>query len=229
MECEKFINENKHRISGTAEELIEIVSEVYKETGELKLTAERFNMSPLKVRKILITAGIYKSKLEDEINELYNQGKTITQIMEITGLKKSSVNGYFPYTKSVYNTKEISANAERIQLYRRRKRLVSRLQKEQSEEILWLAVIEFQKYPFYTYSGLPFSYTLKTGKNGAYNREILIDRRSNSKSLAWSSICLAFERARQMQGVAIKTPKMLGDIRGISYIYAMFKHWGIIK
>lgn len=55
-------------------ELINEVVESYKGTRELKITANEFNMSPLKVRKMLITAGVYHSEVLDEINELYSQG-----------------------------------------------------------------------------------------------------------------------------------------------------------
>ena len=40
-------------------ELLATVKEAYNETGELKLTAEEFDMSALKIRKLLITAGVY--------------------------------------------------------------------------------------------------------------------------------------------------------------------------
>ena len=49
---------------------------------------------------------------------------------------------------------------------------------------------------FKTATGLPFRYKLKVGKNGEYNRELLIDRREKSKSLAWSSVVLAFENSK---------------------------------
>ena len=38
---------------------------------------------------------------------------------------------------------------------------------------------------------------MKVGKNGEYNRELLIDRREKSKSLAWSSVVLAFENSKK--------------------------------
>lgn len=40
-----------------------------------------------------------------------------------------------------------------------------------TEENLWQAIIIFQNYPFYTASGLPFHYTLKTGRNGELTRK----------------------------------------------------------
>ncbi len=86
----KFPDYNADKIQ---KELIKAVVESYEETGELKITANEFSLSPLKIRKMLITAGVYWNEVSDEVNELYRQGKTVQQIMEITGLKKSSVNG----------------------------------------------------------------------------------------------------------------------------------------
>ena len=54
----------------------------------------------------------------------------------------------------------------------------------------------YKDLAFKTATGLPFRYKLKIGKNGEYNRELLIDRREKSKSLAWSSVVLAFENSK---------------------------------
>ena len=97
-----------------------------------------------------------------------------------------------------------------------------------SEENLWQAVIAFQDYPFKTATGLPFWYKLKVGKNGEYNRELLIDRREKSKSLAWSSVVLAFENSKRVSE-EVKKPKALGDIRGVSYIYPILWRFGLIR
>lgn len=43
---------------------------------------------------------------------------------------------------------------------------------------------------FRTYSGLPFTYEIRKGRNGQYTKELWIDRRENSKSLEWSSVRL---------------------------------------
>ena len=82
-------------------------------------------------------------------------------------------------------------------------------------------MVVFQGYPFRTYSGLPFTYQMKKGRNGAYTKELFIDRRENSKSLAWSSVLLAFEKLPEV-GATVSRPKALGDIRGVTYIYGMF-------
>ena len=64
----------------------------------------------------------------------------------------------------------------------------------QASELLWQLVIDCQNCSFKTVSGLPFSYTIKRGRNGELTKELWIDRRENSKSLAWSSIRLAFSK-----------------------------------
>ena len=84
-----------------------------------------------------------------------------------------------------------------------------------------------QNCPFKTVSGLPFSYTIKRGRNGELTKELWIDRRENSKSLAWSSIRLAFSNAMKIKSA--DRPKALGDIRGVSYIYPMLWRFGVLE
>ena len=82
-------------------------------------------------------------------------------------------------------------------------------------------------YVFHTVKGLPFSYEIKLGRSGSLTKELWIDRREGSKSLAWSSVLLAFRNIEEM-GSVVKRPKALGDIRGVSYIYGMFCRFGLI-
>lgn len=62
-----------------------------------------------------------------------------------------------------------------------RRERINILKEAPSEENLWQAVMAFQDYPFKTVTGLPFQYTLKTGKNGEWTKELWIDRREKSK------------------------------------------------
>ncbi len=98
---------------------------------------------------------------------------------------------------------------------------------EHAKELLWQTVIAYQGSLFKTVSGLPFSYTIKKGRNGELTRELWIDRRENSKSLAWSSISLAFSNAIKIKEA--NRPKALGDIRGVSYIYPMLWCFGVLQ
>ena len=85
-------------------------------------------------------------------------------------------------------------------------------------------------------SGLPYSYTLKEGKHGGLTKELWVDRRENSKSITWSSVRMAFQNVLKMKESLsegekpyVKRPKVLGDIRGISYIYPLFDRFGLIE
>ena len=62
--------------------------------------------------------------------------------------------------------------------------LLTVLHENHDEQHLWDCIVAFEGYPFQTISGLPFSYQLKTGRNGELTKELWIDRRENSKSLA---------------------------------------------
>ena len=109
----------------------------------------------------------------------------------------------------------------------KRKKVLAALQRNPDPEHLWNCIIAFQDYPFKTISGLPFTYQLKTGRNGELTKELWIDRRKNSKSLAWSSVLKAFEKTEGKP--VVSRPKALGDIRGVSYLYGIFCEFGLIE
>ena len=101
------------------------------------------------------------------------------------------------------------------------------LRKDPCEENLWKCVVAFRGYKFKTMSGLPFTYTLKKGRGDEFTKELWIDRREDSKSLAWSSVRLAYHNIGKI-GEVVDRPKALGDVRGISYIYPIFYRIGLI-
>mgnify|MGYP004608496061 CR=1 FL=1 len=86
-------------------------------------------------------------------------------------------------------------------------------------------VLAYDGVIFKTYSGLSFSYEVRKGRNGQYTKELWIDRRENSKSLAWSSVLLALGNIKEE---VVDRPKALGDIRGVTYIHGMFYRFGLI-
>lgn len=210
------------------------------EHPSLQIIADELDLNPIKVRKLLITAGVYKSEIADQVQQVFGTHRkaglshieAITATMRELNLSKSSVTSYLPYEKGVYfpaetDSSNISVGAERIRRMRKRNEVLEELRIEQSEEALWAAVIAFQGYKFRTYSGLVFSYSLKKGRGDTYTKELFIDRRENSKSLAWSSVLLAFHNIPSI-GSVVDRPKALGDIRGVTYIYAMFYRFGLI-
>lgn len=232
----------------------------------LQTIANELDLNPIKVRKLLITAGVYKSDAADQVQKVFgthrkaglSHTEAIAATMQELNLSKASVTSYLPYEKGVYfpaktDNKNLSVGAERIRRMRKREKILEELRAEHSEEALWAAVIAFQGYKFRTYSGLVFSYSLKKGRGrgntesgvaneqdeackqaeaykqgGVYTKELFIDRRENSKSLAWSSVLLAFHNIPSI-GSVVDRPKALGDIRGVTYIYAMLYRFGLIN
>lgn len=205
---------------------LEELTAAYREANSLRRLAAELGITPLKLRKLLITAGAFSSEISEEVCRLCEEGKSVPEIMDITGLSRASVHSYLPYIKGMYNATELSTNAERCRTYRERQETVQKLRQDPSEDNLWHAIVVFQDYAFKTATGLPFRYRLRRGKNGNWTKELWVDRREKSKSLAWSSILLAFRNSRIQE--MTERPKALGDIRGVSYIYPILWKFGLI-
>lgn len=204
----------------------------------LQAIAEELSLNPIKVRKLLITAGVYESEIADAVNAAFAEKRdmpykeALLTVAAELNLSKASVTSYLPYKKGVYSREncdreQISVGAERVRRMRQRKKAVEALQSSHDEQLLWQCVVAFQGYRFKTISGLPFSYKIKTGRNGELTKELWIDRREGSKSLTWSSVLLAFEKTEGKP--MVERPKALGDIRGVSYIYGIFRRFGLIE
>ena len=160
----------------------------------------------------------------------YDAGKNLKEQMDaataVLKLSKASVTSYLPYQKGVYFSDE--ASPEKISVgeeQQRRYTAMKRWKADPTEKNFWEVVLAYAGVYFKTYSGLLFSYTVRKGRNGEYTKELWIDRREKSKSLAWSSVLLAL---RNITGEVVDRPKALGDIRGVTYIYGMFYRFGLI-
>ena len=199
----------------------------------LQAIGDELGLNPIKVRKLLITAGVYESEVAQKVQDTFEEYREIqdykTSILSTANalqLSKASVTSYLPYQKGVYfpstaSKEKISVGAER----QRRYRAMKRWRDEPTEESFWGVVLSYAGVKFKTYSGLPFTYEVRKGRNGEYTKELWIDRRENSKSLAWSSVLLALKNIKEE---VVERPKALGDIRGVTYIYGMFYRFGLI-
>ena len=209
---------------------------LYNSEMSLQAIADALNLNPIKVRKLLITAGVYESDAAKKVKNTFEEYRktqdhktAILSTAAVLKLSNASVTSYLPYEKGVYfpsvaDKKKISVGAER----QRRYRAVRKLRTEPTEEHLWEVVLLYAGVRFKTYSGLPFTYEIRKGRNGQYTKELWIDRRENSKSLAWSSVLLALGHIKKV-GEVVERPKALGDIRGVTYIYGMFYRFGLIN
>ena len=202
---------------------------LYEEDYSLRFIADALTLNPIKVRKLLITTGMYESEVAEKVQDTFeeyretqNYKEAILSTANTLQLSKASVTSYLPYQKGVYfpstaDKEKISVGAERRRRYRA----------EPTEEHLWEAVLLYSGVRFKTYSGLPFTYEIRKGRSGEYTKELWIDRREKSKSLAWSSVLLALNNIKKV-GEVVNCPKTLGDIRGVTYIYGMFYRFGLI-
>ena len=208
---------------------------LYEEDRSLQSIADVQNLNPIKVRKLLITAGVYESEVAEEVQDTFEEYRetqdyktAILLTANTLQLSKSSVTSYLPYQKGVYfpgtaDKEKISVGAER----QRRYRAMKRWRADPTEENFWGVVVAYAGVKFKTYSGLPFTYEIRKGRSGEYTKELWIDRREKSKSLAWSSVLLALNNIKKV-GEVVNRPKALGDIRGVTYIYGMFYRFGLI-
>ena len=213
-------------------EQMESAVALYDSEMSLQAIGEELGLNPIKVRKLLITAGVYESEVAEKVQATFQEYRetqdyktSILSTANALQLSKASVTSYLPYQKGVYfpstEKDKISVGAER----QRRYRAMKRWRADPTEENFWGVVLAYTGVKFKTYSGLPFSYEIKKGRNGEYTKELWIDRRENSKSLAWSSVLLALKNIKEE---VVERPKALGDIRGVTYIYGMFYRFGLI-
>ena len=205
---------------------------LYNSEMSLQAIADALALNPIKVRKLLITAGVYESDVAEKVQDTFedyretqNYKEAILSTVNTLQLSKASVTSYLPYQKGVYfpstEKEKISVGAER----QRRYRVMKRWRVDPTEENFWGVVLSYAGVKFKTYSGLPFTYEVRKGRSGEYTKELWIDRREKSKSLAWSSIVLALGNIKEE---VVERPKALGNIRGVTYIYGMFYRFGLI-
>ena len=207
-----------------------------------ELIAEEFGISRLKVRKILITTGDLTYPETRTISSMLAVGKSMIAVCEQLRISKSTVNSLIPYTKGAYKLSEVSAAAERTKIYRQRKAAVQLLHTEPSSLNLWQCVCLFAGYPFTTSGcgsreGVKFKYVVSEpgGAGGrkyegesveGFGNELWIVQagEKREKSISRSSVDYALSIA--LEG-GVTGPKAL-KIYGSSYVYAMFRRFGLV-
>ena len=117
---------------------------LYNSEMSLQAIADALSLNPIKVRKLLITAGVYESDTAKLVQQTFNTlretqsySAAVTSTMVTLQLSRPSVTSYLPYEKGVYFPEEaeaanISAGAERQRHYR----AVVALRKDLCEENL---------------------------------------------------------------------------------------------
>lgn len=198
------------------------------ERTPLNVLAEEFSLSALKVRKLLVTAGVYDSPICRRVQELYAVGKTVKEIQHLTGLSAASVSGYLPYRKTIYKLEDRTVLAERLQRYRGRKQAVRKVKEQLTHgteenviEAVWNAVCWFEGYSLETVQGLRFHYKVR-------GKELFFSRKEKSVTRATVDKAVKTVLELQRQDKEISGPKKLNCF-GASYLYPVFIRIGLIS
>jgi len=123
------------RNSGTPKtETIEKVVSVYKKTGSISETVLQTEISTTKVRKILITEGLWSSPRSLQIRELSDQGKSSSEIADTLQISTVMVQNYLPYEKGLYDEPQKSDTAIRSEKYRERNRTYAQKSRSRGQQ-----------------------------------------------------------------------------------------------
>ena len=142
-------------------EQMESAVALYNSEMSLQAIGDALNLNPIKVRKLLITAGVYESEVAEKVKNTFEEYRESqdykTSILSTANdllLSKASVASYLPYEKGVYfpsaaEKEKISVGAER----QRRYRAMKRWRTNPTEETFWGVVLAYAGVKFKTYSG----------------------------------------------------------------------------
>ena len=160
-------------------EQMESAVALYDSEMSLQAIADELGLNPIKVRKLLITAGVYESDVAEKVQDAFEKYRetqdyktALLSTAAALDLSKASITSYLPYKKGVYfpgtEKEKISVGAER----QRRYRAMKRWRADPTEEHLWEVVLLYAGVRFKTYSGLPFTYEIRKGRSGEYTKEL---------------------------------------------------------
>ena len=82
---------------------------LYGENCSLQSIADALNLNPIKVRKLLITAGVYESEVAEKVQDTFEEYRETQSYKEAIlstaatlELSRASVTSYLPYQKRIY-------------------------------------------------------------------------------------------------------------------------------
>ena len=221
-----------------------------------ELEQQGIKLSTSKIKKILITGGLWTTETSRTIQTRFNLytssvedggsgmsgADAVKRIAEEQRISLVSVSVNLPYMDVVYNLPEPSANAKRCRRWKERK--AARV--ENWSLWLWQKIIEHEGETFTTSGrgarpGVSFTYSISHpstagGRHYAgesvegYGNELWIIKNGQraEKSISRSTVDLALKKVQEMNG-AVKGPKALGIPGAASYLYPMLIRFGVIK
>ena len=118
----------KEEVESVQESLVMDVCEFYgrpyderdKEQPSMRATAEHFGISALKVKKILLTGGLFQTQLSDEIQAMYLSGLSMNEIAAKKQMSVPNVGSYLPYSRVIYNLDVRNEEAGKALMWRQK-------------------------------------------------------------------------------------------------------------
>lgn len=131
-------------------EQMESAVALYNSEMSLQVIGAELGLNPIKVRKLLITAGVYESDVTEKVQNTFEEYRETQKYKEAIlstakdlQLSKASVTSYLLYQKGVYfpstEKEKISVGAER----QRRYRAMKRWRADPTEENFWGVVVSY--------------------------------------------------------------------------------------
>nr|DAV18298.1 MAG TPA: hypothetical protein [Caudoviricetes sp.] len=109
---EKYLPEKKIKVDS------DDIVKTYLEVNSIRETAIQHHMSRMKVRKILITEGLYSTPESIKVNDLLKEGLSTEEVAKKLDISIGSVNNLAAYRKGEHNLDNPSQNALSIRKWR---------------------------------------------------------------------------------------------------------------
>lgn len=109
----------------------EQIIEAYRKSGSISAVVEELHVSEVKVRRVLITEGLWSSRTSRQVSAFLAHGKTTQEIAGELNITVKAVEAYMPYRRGVYDDNSQSGSAARSEAYRRRKEAAAKKQVRQ--------------------------------------------------------------------------------------------------
>lgn len=108
--------------------LVKQVISLYNQNQSIIDTAKALDLSTVKVRKILITEGLWQSETSLAIGRLLEQGLSSEEIADELYMTVKNVQAYMPYERGLYKGEQLSQEAVRADTYRKRMKQAAAMQ-----------------------------------------------------------------------------------------------------
>lgn len=123
------------------DELFEQVVSAYNRLGSIKDVAAELETSTVKVRRILITLGLWSSSTSVKIGNLYEKGLSVKEIAARLYMSEKNVQAYIPYSKGTYGKETYDAVMSRD--YRERQQNAAENMRALKDSIVGEKTVDF--------------------------------------------------------------------------------------